>query len=134
MSVDGYALENLDRVGVGRTPAHMGARRRKYSIPASGNHWTLEPPQQPGSSRPISRSGSPNRRRFSNVSDAVSRKISTTIGWRSVGISEVVNQSKFMCSQYIRSRLKRAGLLHKKLGLQRLRSVSNLQGGWEVCE
>lgn len=74
------------------------------------------------------------RRRFSNVSDAVTRKISTTIGWRSINVEAVVMQAKCLATQYIRSRLKRAGLLHKKLGLQRLRSVANLAGGWEVCE
>ena len=31
-------------------------------------------------------------RRFSNVSDVVSRKLSTTIGWRTVSIQEVVTQ------------------------------------------
>uniref|UniRef100_A0A6A7FTK9 Bcl-2-related ovarian killer protein homolog A n=1 Tax=Hirondellea gigas TaxID=1518452 RepID=A0A6A7FTK9_9CRUS len=74
------------------------------------------------------------RRKFSNVSDAVTRRISTTMGWRSPATDEVVPQAKYLCSQYIRSRLKRAGLLNKKLGLQRLRSVANMAGGWEVCE
>ncbi|XP_063584879.1 bcl-2-related ovarian killer protein-like [Penaeus indicus] len=117
-------------VGVGGS---VGVRMRKTSVPVvSGRSLEL-----PGSHTPtpsLSRSGSPARRRFSNVSDVVTRKISTTIGWRSVRAEAVVTQAKCLATQYIRSRLKRAGLLHKKLGLQRLRSVANLAGGWEVCE
>ncbi|KAE8744785.1 hypothetical protein FOCC_FOCC008602, partial [Frankliniella occidentalis] len=70
------------------------------------------------------------RRRFSNVSDAVSRKLSSTIGWRTVPahskIVEIVGQGKALCGQYIRSRLKRAGLFDRKCGLQRLRSAAAL--------
>ncbi|XP_059082149.1 bcl-2-related ovarian killer protein homolog A-like isoform X2 [Tigriopus californicus] len=73
-------------------------------------------------------------RRFSNVSDAVSRKLSTTIGWRTVSVQDIVNQAKSLCGQYMRSRLKRSGLFNRKLGLQRLRSVVNLPGGLLVCE
>merc|ERR1719412_2429392 len=46
-------------------------------------------------------------RRFSNVSDAVSRKLSTTLGWRTVSIGEVVTQAKSLCGQHIRAWLKR---------------------------
>lgn len=75
-------------------------------------------------------------RRFSNVSDAVSRKLSTTIGWRTVSVQDIVSQAKSLCGQYIRCRLKRAGLFTRKLGLQRLRSAVNLQapGGIIVGE
>ena len=62
-------------------------------------------------------------RRFSNVSDAVSRKLSTTIGWRTVSVQEIVNQSKSLCGQFIRIRLKRNGVQNKRMGLQRLRSM-----------
>ena len=37
-----------------------------------------------------------------------------------------MTQSKSLCGQYIRSRLKRAGLFNRKLGLQRLRSATDL--------
>lgn len=104
-------------------------RQRKLSMPVSTTSLEL-----PGSIHSRDRSSSPARRKFSNVSDAVTRKISSTMGWRTAVADEVVPQAKYLCSQYIRSRLKRAGLLNKKLGLQRLRSVANLQGGWEVCE
>ncbi|XP_045625860.1 uncharacterized protein [Procambarus clarkii] len=110
----------------------VGLRVRKTSEPTISR--SLEIPVGPLPPRSLSRSGSPSRRRFSNVSDVVTRKISTTIGWRSVNVDAVVTQAKCLVTQYIRSRLKRAGLLHKKLGLQRLRSVANLAGGWEVCE
>ena len=73
-------------------------------------------------------------RRFSNVSDAVSRKLSTTLGWRTVSIHEVVTQAKSLCGQHIRAWLKRRGLFTRKLGLQRLRSLASLPGGLAVCD
>lgn len=42
---------------------------------------------------------------------------------------EIVTIGKSLCSQYIRSRLKRSGYLNKKCGLQRLRSAVSLPGG-----
>lgn len=39
---------------------------------------------------------------------------------------EIVSQGKALCGQYIRSRLKRAGLFDRKCGLQRLRSAATL--------
>lgn len=65
------------------------------------------------------------RRRLSNVSDVVSRKLSSTIGWKSPPIPthDIILQGKCLCGQYIRSRLKRSGIFNKKVGLQRLRSI-----------
>lgn len=66
------------------------------------------------------------RRRFSNVSDVVTRKLSSTIGWKlpsAIPTQDLVTQGKCLCGQYIRNRLKRSGLFTKKLGLQRLRSI-----------
>lgn len=65
------------------------------------------------------------RRRLSNVSDVVTRKLSNTIGWKSPQIpaQEIITQGKCLCGQYIRSRLKRAGVFNRKLGLQRMRSI-----------
>lgn len=65
------------------------------------------------------------RRRLSNVSDVVTRKLSNTIGWRSPQIpaQDIITQGKCLCGQYIRSRLKRAGVFNRKLGLQRIRSI-----------
>lgn len=66
------------------------------------------------------------RRRFSNVSDVVTRKLSSTIGWKIpivIPTADLVTQGKCLCGQYIRNRLKRSGLFTKKLGLQRLRSI-----------
>lgn len=55
------------------------------------------------------------RRRFSNVSDVVSRKLSHTIGWRTaVPTEQIARQGKYMCIQYIRWKLKRAGAYTKK--------------------
>lgn len=71
------------------------------------------------------------RRRFSNVSDAVTRKLSHTIGWKTgqMQCEEIVTVGKSLCSQYIRSRLRRSGFLNKKCGLQRLRSAVSLPCG-----
>lgn len=55
------------------------------------------------------------RRRFSNVSDVVSRKLSHTIGWRTaVPTEQIARQGKYMCVQYVRWKLKRAGVYTKK--------------------
>ncbi|ENN77281.1 hypothetical protein YQE_06107, partial [Dendroctonus ponderosae] len=67
------------------------------------------------------------RRRFSNVGDAVTRKLSTTIGWRT-GVNtnppeEVVAVGRALCTLYIRAKLKKCGLFNKKLGLTRVRSA-----------
>ncbi|XP_015434278.1 PREDICTED: bcl-2-related ovarian killer protein-like [Dufourea novaeangliae] len=76
------------------------------------------------------------RRRFSNVSDVVSRKISHTIRWRTVSASVelTVSQGSSLCAQYIRNRLKRSGIFHRKLGLKRMRSAMLLPGGAVVGE
>ncbi|XP_058808835.1 bcl-2-related ovarian killer protein isoform X2 [Phymastichus coffea] len=71
------------------------------------------------------------RRRLSNVSDVVSRKISKTIGWRSslsVSVELTVSQGASLCGQYMRSRLKRSGIYQRKLGLKRMRSAKLLSG------
>lgn len=65
------------------------------------------------------------RRRFSNVSDVVSRKLSNTIGWKLptvIPTQDIITQGKCLCGQYIRFRLKRSCVFNKKLGLQRIRS------------
>ncbi|XP_066260409.1 bcl-2-related ovarian killer protein-like isoform X2 [Euwallacea similis] len=66
------------------------------------------------------------RRRFSNVGDVVTRKLSTTIGWRT-GITnppaEVVAVGRGLCSLYVRTKLKKSGLFDKRLGLMRVRSA-----------
>ena len=70
------------------------------------------------------------KRRFSSVSDAVTRKLSSTIGWKNgqKQCQEIVLVGKSLCSQYIRSRLKRSGFLNKKCSLQRVRSAVNIGG------
>ena len=76
------------------------------------------------------------RRRFSNVSDVVSRKISHTIRWRTVSASVelTVSQGSSLCAQYIRNRLKRSGIFQRKLGLKRMRSAMLLPGAVVVGE
>lgn len=86
--------------------------RRKLSFPAALS---------------IESGPSNNKRRFSNVGD-VTRKLSTTIGWRRPS-EEVVAVGRALCTLYIRNRLKRASLFNRKLGLTRIRStVSAIPG------
>lgn len=89
--------------------------KRKFSFPISLHATSILTESNTLGARSI--------RRLSNVSDAVSRKLST-IGWKNViPAQDIVTQGKCLCSQYVRCRLKRAGLFNKKLGLQRLRSI-----------
>ncbi|XP_026286881.1 bcl-2-related ovarian killer protein-like isoform X2 [Frankliniella occidentalis] len=115
----------LSGLGLVPTPGNGLRSRRKMSTPAAllghSDHHALALAHMAAMAP---------RRRFSNVSDAVSRKLSSTIGWRTVPahskIVEIVGQGKALCGQYIRSRLKRAGLFDRKCGLQRLRSAAAL--------
>ena len=111
-------------------PGHrVGVRQRKMSFPSTS-------PSLSSYQLQTSDAGDTGKRyrRFSNVSDAVSRKLSTTLGWRTVSIQEVVTQAKSLCGQHIRAWLKRRGLFTRKLGLQRLRSLASLPGGLAVCD
>lgn len=107
---------------------HLGPRtpipKRKYSFPAA-LHANLLGLSALHKEEPLTNHTSNTRRRFSNVGDVVSRKLSHTIGWRtpSVPTDEVISQGKVLCGQYIRNRLKRSGIFNKKLGLYRLRSM-----------
>merc|ERR1719384_2827240 len=112
----------------GSSPHRPGVRQRKMSFPAttpslSSYQLVHDIPE-----------AARRYRRFSNVSDAVSRKLSTTLGWRTVSVQEVVTQAKSLCGQHIRAWLKRRGLFSRKLGLQRLRSVASLPGGLAVVD
>lgn len=100
-------------------PNNLLINRRKFSFPASLHSANLL-----GSDIAAANSISA-RRRLSNVSDVVTRKLSNTIGWRSPQIPahDIITQGKCLCGQYIRSRLKRAGVFNRKLGLQRIRSI-----------
>ncbi|XP_055838498.1 bcl-2-related ovarian killer protein homolog A-like isoform X2 [Episyrphus balteatus] len=88
--------------------------RRKFSFPATLHSASL-----------LEISPTSTRRRLSNVSDVVTRKLSYTIGWKAAQISsqEIITQGKCLCGQYIKRRLRRSGLFNKKLGLQRIRSI-----------
>nr|CAH7736309.1 unnamed protein product [Callosobruchus chinensis] len=73
------------------------------------------------------------RRRLSNVGDAA-RKLSTTIGWKTVAVNgpppeEVTIIGRSLCSLYVRTKLKRAGMFNKKLGLTRVRSTIGTMDG-----
>lgn len=110
-----------------QVPAQANLNRRKLSFPASfhSNLLSLNSIEQHASSK----------RRFSNVSDVVTRKFSNTIGWRQqIPIQDIVTQGKTLVGQYMRCRLKRSGLFSRKCGLQRLRSVASLPGGFVIRE
>ncbi|XP_022255381.1 bcl-2-related ovarian killer protein homolog B-like [Limulus polyphemus] len=63
------------------------------------------------------------RRKLSRVT----HKLSTTIGWRAVvSQDEVISQAQSLCSRYLRLKLRSCIAVHKKLGLQRLRSLSKI--------
>ncbi|KAI5704622.1 hypothetical protein M8J76_006485 [Diaphorina citri] len=113
-----------------QVPSQANLNRRKLSFPASfhSNLLSLNSiGDQPG--------GASSKRRFSNVSDVVSRKFSNTIGWRQqIPIQDIVTQGKTLVGQYMRCRLKRSGLFSRKCGLQRLRSVASLPGGFVIRE
>lgn len=92
-------------------PSH---NRRKFSFPV----------QLTAGSLLGDANGFSARRRLSNVSDAFSRKLSSTIGWKQqIPSQDIITQGKCLCGQYIRCRLKRSGIFNRKLGLQRIRSI-----------
>ena len=67
------------------------------------------------------------RRRISQVGSVVSQSLQTTIGWKSIANEkEIANQAKCLCAKYVRFKLRKSGLIHKRLQLQRLRSVGNM--------
>ncbi|XP_060847269.1 uncharacterized protein LOC132926870 isoform X2 [Rhopalosiphum padi] len=101
--------------GVGRTTTST-VPRRKFSFPAVLQSHSLQ--SELGG---VDFGGGPSltvataRRRFSNVSDVVSRKLSHTIGWRTaVPTEQIARHGKALCVQYIRWKLKRAGAYTKK--------------------
>jgi hypothetical protein len=115
--------------------------------------WTRTYSKNNNNSSTLRKISATTQRKFSTVTDAVSRKLSTTI-WGLAGGAvtgsgyygsntgtgaqqlEIANQGKSLASQYIRSRLKRSGFFHmrKLVGLQRLRSLANIPGGLMICE
>lgn len=100
----------------GGTRTTAAVPRRKFSFPAVLQSHNLQ--SELGG---VDFGGGPSltvataRRRFSNVSDVVSRKLSHTIGWRTaVPTDQIARQGKALCVQYVRWKLKRAGVYTKK--------------------
>ncbi|XP_068146332.1 bcl-2-related ovarian killer protein homolog B isoform X2 [Drosophila tropicalis] len=91
--------------------------RRKFSFPATLHSASLLEVGQ--------RDVTATRRRLSNVSDVVTRKLSYTIGWKAAQIpaQDIITQGRCLCGHYIKRRLRRSGLFNKKLGFQRIRSI-----------
>ena len=109
-----------------RTSTNLGTRpasNRKLSVPTLlyspvPKLGKLGDPPTPTDGE--SGGGNVRQRRFSNVGDAVSRKLSTTMGWRAVvSVQEVVSQAKSLASQFIRARLKRSGAIAARHGTNR---------------
>lgn len=120
---------NNNNNGAGRTTA-APLPRRKFSFPAVLQSQSLQ--SELGGS--VDFGGGPSltvataRRRFSNVSDVVSRKLSHTIGWRTaVPTDQIARQGKSLCVQYVRWKLKRAGAYTKKcaVALRTARAAAN---------
>jgi hypothetical protein len=65
------------------------------------------------------------KKRLSNVGIAVSHHLSATIGWKLLAShKDIVNQSKCLCSRFIRFKLRECG--HKRINLQKIKSLCNI--------
>lgn len=129
----------LERVG---PPPPPPLHRRKFSFPAALHSNLLGLSAAGGGVGGGSfggvggeGAGAAARRRFSNVSDAVSRKLSHTLGgallaaggWRGAGglgagsaaAALLAEQARALCTLYVRLRLRRDGLFSRKCGLRR---------------
>lgn len=110
-------------------PPSLG-RPRKYSLPV-----IYPRPSLSVYAAETTKEQSSRRRKFSQVGQVVGHRLSTTIGWRSpISQQDVVNQAKSLCGRYLRAKLRSCSAVHKKLGLQRLKSVSNLACGSNTAE
>ncbi|XP_022661382.1 uncharacterized protein LOC111250413 isoform X2 [Varroa destructor] len=71
-------------------------------------------------------------RKLSSVGASMSHRLSTSIGWKAAPVTtaEMTEQAKALCGRYLRAKLRSCGPMHKKLGLQRLKSVSNMCSGY----
>ncbi|KAK5646667.1 hypothetical protein RI129_005131 [Pyrocoelia pectoralis] len=119
----------ISRIQLGQYPF----TKRKFSFPASLNANLLGLSNKEKNGKDIKNT----KRRFSNVGDVVSRKLSYTIGWKSQDSSppqDVILQGRMLCGQYIKSRLKRSGIFSKKVCFYRLRSVIGTPSGTVVKE
>lgn len=98
-------------------------RARKFSLP----NVLSAPLVSLGESAPSDAFLGASRRRLSQVSLAVSQHLQSTIGWKPTANQEQISeQAKCLCAKYLHFKLRKCGLMHKKLRFQRLRSVSNL--------
>ncbi|XP_050043112.1 bcl-2-related ovarian killer protein-like [Dermacentor andersoni] len=114
-------------------PGSQGPRDRKYSLPLQ----LQRRPSLSGYAAAVeSAREDARRRKFSQVGQVVSHRLSTTIGWKvyTVTTQEVADQAKSLCGRYLRAKLKQCGAVNKKLGLQRLRSVTNLSVGYPTSD
>lgn len=127
-----------ERRAVGTTwRSQLPTRRASISVSIGGSsNITYSNSVNPNDSKSTlapGPSGSSTKRRLSQVGAVVSRRLSTTIGWRNLGqwsTSVVATEAKGLCAQYIRARFRRSSICHKKLGLQRLRSVVNMTNNY----
>ena len=68
------------------------------------------------------------KHRLSQVGIAVSQHLSSTIGLKLYsGHKQIVKQSECLCSRIIRNKLKKKGLVHKRINLQRIKSMCSLR-------
>ncbi|GFQ83651.1 uncharacterized protein TNCT_616091 [Trichonephila clavata] len=111
-------------------PPSIG-RPRKYSLPVIYPRPSLSV----YAAAETTKESLSRRRKFSQVGQVMGHRLSTTIGWRSpISQHDVVNQAKSLCGRFLRAKLRSCSAVHKKLGLQRLKSVSNLACGSNTAE
>ncbi|XP_064456592.1 bcl-2-related ovarian killer protein homolog B-like [Ornithodoros turicata] len=114
-------------------PNFHGGQDRKHSLPSqlqrrpslSGYAAAIETARE-----------NARRRKLSQVGQVVTHRLSTTIGWNVAPVStqEITEQAKSLCGRYLRAKLKSCGPLHRKLGLQRLKSVTNIAAGYPTTD
>lgn len=110
-------------------------RPRKYSLPVNPVNYRRPSLSVYAAAAETTKESVSRRRKFSQVGQVVGHRLSTTIGWRSpISQQDVVNQAKSLCGRYLRQKLRSCSAVHKKLGLQRLKSVSNLACGSNTAE
>lgn len=129
-SSNAWATSSGNRLTV---PGAQGPKDRKYSLPLQ----LQRRPSLSGYAAAVeSAKDDARRRKFSQVGQAVSHRLSTTIGWKVYPVStqEVADQAKSLCGRYLRAKLRTCSAVHKKLGLQRLRSVSNMSVGYQTSD
>ncbi|XP_003741434.1 uncharacterized protein LOC100902780 [Galendromus occidentalis] len=135
LSSSASSLNRLCVPGQGLSSSAPGSpRERKLSLPSSLHQRR---PSLSGYAAAAEHARESARlRKLSSVGASMSHRLSTTIGWKPAIVTpaEVTEQAKALCGRYLRAKLRSCGPMHKKLGLQRLKSVSNMCSGYPTTD